>query len=76
MLNRRDDNYNEIREKSMLQWLDEMEMHEDVAVRGGVKLTREYTKSLKDEIRRLEEANELMAGYLRKMKEKSHEAKN
>ena len=33
----RDDNtYNEIRERSLEQWLEEMEQHEDVAVRGGV----------------------------------------
>ena len=30
--------YNDIREKSFLQWLDEMEKHDDVAVRCGVKL--------------------------------------
>ena len=34
--------YNDIREKSFLQWLDEMEKHDDVAVRCGVKLAREY----------------------------------
>lgn len=27
--------YNDIREKSFLQWLDEMEKHDDVAVRCG-----------------------------------------
>ena len=42
MFNREDNTYNEIREKSLFQWLDEMEKHEDIAVRGGVKLTREY----------------------------------
>ena len=36
-----DTTYNDIRERSLLQWLDEMERHEDVAVRGGVKLCRE-----------------------------------
>lgn len=35
-----DTTYNDIRERSLLQWLDEMEHHEDVAVRGGVKLCR------------------------------------
>ena len=40
----KDDNtYNDIREKSLNQWLDEMEKHEDIAVRGGVKLAREYS---------------------------------
>lgn len=36
MFNREDNTYNEIREKSLFQWLDEMEKHEDIAVRGGV----------------------------------------
>ena len=38
--------YNDIREKSFLQWLDEMEKHDDVAVRCGVKLAREYMQYL------------------------------
>lgn len=65
-----DNTYNEIREKSLLQWLREMENHLDVAVRGGVKLNREYIEYLKSEIKRLEEENELKATYLRKMQEK------
>ena len=48
MFNREDNTYNEIREKSLFQWLDEMEKHEDIAVRGGVKLRREYIQHLKD----------------------------
>ena len=31
--------YNDIREKSFLQWLDEMEKHDDVAVRCGVTVS-------------------------------------
>ena len=42
-----DTTFNDIRDKSLQQWLDEMEQHEDVAVRGGVKLTREYVQYLK-----------------------------
>ncbi len=60
--------YNDIREKSLLQWLDEMEQHEDVAVRGGVKLAREYVQYLQDEIERLKQANELKSQYMRKLK--------
>ena len=59
--------YNEIREKSLFQWLDEMEKHEDIAVRGGVKLTREYIQHLKDENKRLEEQNKLKNEYLKKV---------
>ena len=70
MFTRPDNTYNDIREKSLMQWLDEMEQHSDVAVRGGVKLTREYVQHLQEEIRRLEEENQLKAQYLKKMKEK------
>ena len=35
MFIKEDNTYNDIREKSLLQWLNEMEKHEDVAVRGG-----------------------------------------
>lgn len=62
--------YQDIREKSLMQWLDEMEQHEDVAVRGGVKLTREYVQYLKDEIGRLRHENEVKNAYLKKLREK------
>ena len=67
MFNRGDNTYNEIREKSLFQWLDEMEKHEDIAVRGGVKLTREYIQHLKDENKRLEEQNKLKHDYLNRV---------
>lgn len=61
-----DNTYNDIREKSLLQWLDEMSEHEDIAVRGGVKLCREYIQHLKDENNKLQEKNELKDKYLKK----------
>lgn len=64
----KDDNtYNDIREKSLLQWLDEMENHEDIAVRGGVKLCRDYMQYLKKKNKKLEQENELKNNYLKKM---------
>lgn len=60
--------YNDIREKSFLQWLDEMEKHDDVAVHCGVKLAREYMQYLKDENEKLREENQLKNSYLKKMK--------
>ena len=36
MFFKEDTTFNDIRDKSLQQWLDEMEQHEDVAVRGGV----------------------------------------
>ena len=70
MFGRPDHTYNDIREKSLMQWLDEMEQHPDIAVHGGVKLAREYVDHLKTEIARLESENALKAEYLKKMKEK------
>ena len=61
-----DTTYNDIRERSLLQWLDEMERHEDVSVRGGVKLCREYIQYLKQRNTKLEEENELKSTYLKK----------
>lgn len=67
----KDDNtYHDICKKSMLQWLEEMEQHEDVAVRCGVKLCRDYMAQLEKQIERLEEENELKNSYLKKMAKK------
>ena len=71
MFIQKDNTFNEIREKSLNQWLDEMEKHEDVAVRGGVKLTREYMQYLKDENKRLADENELKNSYLKKMSKRN-----
>lgn len=68
MFGREDNTYNEIRERSLLQWLDEMEQHEDLAVRGGVKLCREYVQHLKDVNERYKQEMELKDKYLKKMK--------
>ena len=63
-----DNTFNEIREKSIRQWLQEMSNHEDVAVRGGVKVTTDYLDDLKKKIAQLEEKNTLKDEYLRKLK--------
>lgn len=60
--------YNDIREKSLMQWLDEMKKHPDVAVRGGVKLAREYVQHLEREIDNLKSENELKKEYMKKLK--------
>lgn len=67
MFIKEDNTYNDIREKSLLQWLDQMEQHEDVAVRGGVKLCREYLQHMKDKNEKLKEEIELKNSYLKKM---------
>lgn len=66
-----DNTYNDIRERSFNQWLNEMEDHEDIAVRGGVKLAREYMQHLKDENAKLQDEIELRNAYLKKMKNKN-----
>lgn len=70
MFFKEDTTFNDIRDKSLQQWLDEMEQHQDVVVRGGVKLTREYVQYLKDEIGRLRHENEVKNAYLKKLREK------
>ena len=67
---REDTTYNDIRKKSLMQWLDEMENHEDIAVRGGVKLTREYVEHLEDTVAKLKQENELKNEYLKKVSAK------
>ena len=52
-----------------MQWLEEMSRHEDVAVRGGVKVTRDYIDTLKKQIAFLEEKNALKDKYLKRMKD-------
>lgn len=59
--------YDHIREKSLEQWLEEMEQHTDVAVRCGVPLVRSYLQTLQQENDRLREENELKNRYLKKM---------
>lgn len=70
MWTKEDTTYNDIRKKSLNQWLDEMEKHEDIAVRGGVKLTREYIEHLEAKVTKLSEENELKNEYLKKVREK------
>lgn len=67
MFLKEDTTYNDIRRKSLLQWLDEMEKHEDIAVRGGVKLCREYIQHLDDKNEKLKQENELKNEYLKKV---------
>ncbi len=67
MLFKEDTTYNDIRKKSLLQWLDEMEKHQDISVRGGVKLCREYIQHLDEKNEKLIQENELKNEYLKKM---------
>lgn len=61
-----DHTYRDLRERSLMQWLEEMEQHEDMTIRGGVRLCREYIQSLKDRNLQLQTENQLKNEYLRK----------
>lgn len=75
MFFKEDNTFKDIREKSVKQWLDDIDGHEDLLVRGGVKVTREYIEALKREIQVLEEKNALKDQYLKKMKSQLNEYK-
>lgn len=65
-----DNTFNIIREKSLMQWLDEIEKHDDIVVRDGVNLAREYFDYLQRKIKRLEEESDLKSEYIKKIKGK------
>ena len=62
-----DNIYRDLRERSLMQWLEEMEQHEDMTVRGGVRLCREYLDFLAQENQRLKDENALKNTYLKKL---------
>ena len=66
MFQMEDHTYRDLRERSLMQWLEEMEKHEDMTVRGGVRLCREYIQSLQDRNQQLRQENQLKNEYLRK----------
>lgn len=70
MFKNTDNTFNEIRSRSLMKWLDDIEEHEDIEVRGGVKLCREYIEYLINENKKLKEECELKNSYMKKMAEK------
>ncbi len=68
MFGREDNTYDELRENSINQWLEDMVKHEDILVRGGVKVTREYILDLKKKISMLENKNATKDKYLKKLR--------
>lgn len=67
MFFKEDNTYNEIRRKSLEQWLDEMEKHADISVRGGIPLVRGYLEHLEKENEKLVSKNALKDTYLKKL---------
>lgn len=68
MFGKEDKTYDSLRENSVNQWLEDMLGHEDVTVRGGVQVTRDYIESLRKKIEFLESKNTLKDEYLKKLK--------
>ena len=71
-----DNTFNNIRKRSVEQWLDDIEDNEDLVVRGGVKVTREYIEHLENEIKRLKDENNLKNTYLKKTAGEKHGKRN
>lgn len=66
MWTKEDNTYNDIRKRSVEDWLSQMEEHEDLAVRGGVAVTRGYIEHLEAEVANLKHENELKNEYMKK----------
>lgn len=75
MFGKEDNTYQEILEKSVERWLTDIENHDDIVVRGGIKAVREYIASLKKQNKMLEEKNQLKDFYLKK-RSKNEDKKN
>ena len=71
-----DNTFNDIRKRSVEQWLTDIEDNEDLVVRGGVKVTREYIEYLENEIKRLKDENNLKNTYLKKTAGEKHGKRN
>lgn len=71
MFIKEDNTYNEMRESSMMQWLNDLIKSENVVDRGGAKVTIEYIEHLNRKIKELESKNTLKDEFLRKLKHSS-----
>jgi len=69
MFGKEDRTYDELRDKSVKKWLEDMSQHREVEVRGGVRVTTDYIIDLKRKIAMLEEKSMLKDKYLKKLKE-------
>ncbi len=72
---REDNTYNDIREKSLMSWLAELQDTGSYNDACGAKLAVEYIQHLQQKIRILEEKNQMKDEHLKKMKQKLDAAK-
>lgn len=71
MFIKEDTTYNDMRESSMMQWLEALREGEDSVNRSGAKLTLEYIEHLNDTIKKLEAKSALKDDFLKRLKEKT-----
>lgn len=67
MFFKKDNSYEEIQKKSVEQWLEQMNDHEDIEVRGGVRAAKGYIEGLHRKIEELEGKNHTKSRYLKHM---------
>ncbi|MDD7389342.1 MAG: hypothetical protein PUG60_06730 [Lachnospiraceae bacterium] len=67
---REDNTYNDIREKSLMSWLVEVQDTGSYNDACGAKLAVEYIQHLKKKIEILEEKNRMKDQHLKKIKQK------
>lgn len=75
MWQKEDNTYNETRERAVLQWLEEIETHEDLVVRDGVRVTRDYILYLKKKIEEMGSLNRQKDAFLKRLKQEKMELK-
>ena len=75
MWQKEDNTYNETRERAVLQWLEEIETYEDLVVRDGVRVTRDYILYLKKKIEEMESLNRQKDTFLKRLKQEKMELK-
>ncbi len=68
MFSKEDNTFNELQEKTINQWLDQMSTHDDIEVRSGIGVSKSYIANLKKKIDMLENKNNLKDKYLKKLK--------
>lgn len=71
MFIKEDNTYNQMKQDSSMQWLNDLLQSEDVVNRQGAKVTIEHIEQLNRKIKELEEKNALKDEYLKKLKQKN-----
>lgn len=70
MFGKEDNTYNEMRESSMNQWLNDLLHGDDIVNKSGAKLTLEYIEHLNEKIKALEAKGALKDDFLKRLKQK------